>query len=54
VTAEGVETGATLERLTALGCDAIQGFLVARPMPADQTAEWIGRASVPAVVAAGD
>ena len=54
VVAEGVENAETRQRLTALGCDAIQGFLVARPMPADQTAEWIGRASVPAVVAAGD
>ncbi len=54
VVAEGVENAETRQRLTALGCDAIQGFLVARPMPADQTAEWIGRATVPAVVAAGD
>ncbi len=47
VVAEGVENAETRQRLTALGCDSIQGFLVARPMPADQTAEWIGRASVP-------
>lgn len=46
VVAEGVENAETRERLAALGCDAIQGFLIARPMPADQTAEWIGRASV--------
>ena len=46
VVAEGVENAETRQRLTALGCDAIQGYLVARPMPADQTAEWIGRASV--------
>ncbi len=50
VVAEGVENAETRQRLTALGCDAIQGFLVARPMPADQTAEWIGRATVPTVV----
>jgi diguanylate cyclase len=49
VVAEGVETMETRQRLTALGCDAIQGFLVARPMPADQAAEWIGRASLPPV-----
>ena len=47
VVAEGVENAETRQRLTALGCDAIQGFLVARPMPADQAAEWIGRATVP-------
>ncbi len=46
VVAEGVENAETRQRLTALGCDAIQGFLIAHPMPADQTAEWIGRAIV--------
>jgi diguanylate cyclase (GGDEF)-like protein len=45
VVAEGVENTETRQRLTALGCDAIQGFLISRPMPADQTAEWIGRAT---------
>jgi EAL domain-containing protein (putative c-di-GMP-specific phosphodiesterase class I) len=49
VVAEGVENTETRQRLTALGCDAIQGFLVSRPMPADQTAEWIGRATAAAV-----
>ncbi len=49
VVAEGVENAETRQKLTALGCDGIQGFLVARPMPADQTAEWIGRAIVPPV-----
>jgi len=53
VVAEGVENAETRQRLTALGCDAIQGYLVARPMPADQTAEWIGRATVPTVVTVG-
>ena len=46
VVAEGVENAETRRRLTALGCDAIQGFFVARPMPADQAAEWIGRATI--------
>jgi diguanylate cyclase (GGDEF)-like protein len=46
VVAEGVENAETRQRLSALGCDAIQGYLIARPMPADQTAEWIGRATV--------
>ena len=50
VVAEGVENAETRQRLTALGCDAIQGFLVARPMPADQTAEWIGKSTLPTVV----
>lgn len=34
--AEGVEEEDTLQRLTALGCDEIQGYLLARPMPAGE------------------
>ncbi|HEV8656569.1 MAG TPA: EAL domain-containing protein [Candidatus Limnocylindria bacterium] len=54
VVAEGVENNETRQRLTALGCDSIQGYLVARPMPADQTAEWIGRATVTPLVTSAD
>jgi diguanylate cyclase (GGDEF)-like protein len=36
VTAEGIETQAQLDRLRALGCDAVQGFLLARPAEADR------------------
>ena len=36
VVAEGVETPASLVQLRKLGCDAVQGFLFARPMPADE------------------
>jgi len=54
VVAEGVENAETRQRLSALGCDAIQGFLVARPMPADQTAEWIGKAGLPTVATIAD
>jgi len=35
VVAEGVETSAQAERLTAFGCDALQGFLFAHPMSAE-------------------
>jgi len=35
VTAEGVETAEQHEALRALGCDSMQGFLFARPMPAE-------------------
>ncbi len=34
VTAEGVETEEQLEALRALDCERVQGFLLARPMPA--------------------
>lgn len=34
VTAEGIETGEQREFVTALGCQALQGYLFGRPMPA--------------------
>jgi diguanylate cyclase (GGDEF)-like protein len=36
VTAEGVETEAQLQALGQLGCERVQGFLLARPIPADE------------------
>jgi EAL domain-containing protein (putative c-di-GMP-specific phosphodiesterase class I) len=36
VTAEGVETKTQLDALRALNCDRAQGFLLARPLPADE------------------
>jgi len=52
VTAEGVETGAQLELLRTLGCDDVQGYYCARPMPeADFLArlpEWINGGFSPA------
>jgi EAL domain-containing protein (putative c-di-GMP-specific phosphodiesterase class I)/GGDEF domain-containing protein len=36
VTAEGVEEPATLALLRTMGCDLIQGYFIARPMPLDQ------------------
>ena len=44
VVAEGVETEEQLEFLAQRGCDAVQGFLVGRPMPADRFAEWMADA----------
>ncbi|MGI4939492.1 MAG: EAL domain-containing protein, partial [Janthinobacterium lividum] len=37
VVAEGVETAAQLDAATRLGCDYIQGYLMARPLPAPET-----------------
>ena len=39
--AEGVETQAQVDLLTTLGCDLIQGFVVAPPMDAQTTARWL-------------
>ena len=36
VVAEGVETDRQRALLTALGCDTLQGYLLGRPMPAEQ------------------
>ncbi|MEK6328636.1 MAG: EAL domain-containing protein [Actinomycetota bacterium] len=41
VVAEGVESEAAARQLTALGCDALQGFHLARPMPPGELAEWL-------------
>ncbi len=44
--AEGVETPAQAAALWALGCEALQGYLVARPMPAAAMARWLQARSV--------
>ncbi len=41
VVAEGVETADVRQRLLELGCDEIQGYLLARPMPSDQVTQWL-------------
>lgn len=38
--AEGVESVGEHALLAQLGCDHVQGFGIARPMPADQLVEW--------------
>jgi predicted signal transduction protein with EAL and GGDEF domain len=43
VVAEGVETEAQRAFLAAEGCDAIQGYLVGRPMPIEEYAKLVGR-----------
>lgn len=39
--AEGVETVGEHALLAQLGCDHVQGYGIARPMPFDQTLDWI-------------
>ncbi|WP_029008624.1 GGDEF/EAL domain-containing response regulator [Azospirillum halopraeferens] len=52
VLAEGVEVPAQEEVLRALGCDAVQGFLYAPPLPADAFERWLlnGGPNTPAAV----
>jgi len=40
VVAEGVETEDQLALLDSLGCDMVQGFLLCKPLPADQVARF--------------
>jgi diguanylate cyclase (GGDEF)-like protein len=41
--AEGVETREQLDSLRALGCDEVQGYFFARPMPARELPGWCRR-----------
>jgi diguanylate cyclase (GGDEF)-like protein len=41
VVAEGVETEQQYAIVRRLGCDMVQGFFIARPMPADQLLTWM-------------
>lgn len=48
--AEGVEDAETLAELQRMGCDAVQGYVCARPMPARELVRWW--ASRPVVITA--
>jgi EAL domain-containing protein (putative c-di-GMP-specific phosphodiesterase class I) len=43
IVAEGVDTQAAWNRLRAIGCDAIQGFYVSEPLPAQQFEAWLAQ-----------
>jgi len=47
VVAEGVETAEQSATLAAIGCDASQGFLIARPMPAGSVLAHLGPTAAP-------
>ena len=42
VVAEGVETDLQYAIVRRLGCDLVQGYFIARPMPAEQLLQWCG------------
>ncbi len=48
--AEGIETPQQQEAVLEAGCEAAQGFLIGRPMPADALLAWAGhrRGAAPA------
>ncbi len=43
VVAEGAEDMAVWERLRLAGCDEVQGFVLAQPMPSAQATDWLSR-----------
>lgn len=45
VVAEGVEDQATLDALTAMGCDVAQGYLIGRPVPFDALKKQLAKGS---------
>jgi diguanylate cyclase (GGDEF)-like protein len=45
--AEGVETADQVDALREIGCDCLQGFLFARPMPAADLLSWMAPSAAP-------
>ena len=52
VVAEGVETAAQHAVLVRLGCDLLQGYAIARPMPAADVPRWLDRHEAEVLAAA--
>ncbi|MCW4148618.1 EAL domain-containing protein [Halomonas sp. 18H] len=47
VVAEGVESCAHIDKLKLIGCDVVQGYGVAKPMPAEELFAWSQTAGLP-------
>ena len=43
VVAEGVEDEETMTRLAQLNCEVVQGFHIARPLPAAEFEQWYNK-----------
>ena len=41
IIAEGAETEAELDSLLSIGCDQVQGYSIAFPMPGAQASAWL-------------
>src|SRR5918993_4945530 len=41
VVAEGVEDSLTLQHLDLVGCHAVQGYHISRPVPAEDLISWL-------------
>jgi len=53
VVAEGVEDEATMQTLSTLGCDLVQGYHLARPMEEAQLIAWLASADTRVATAVG-
>jgi len=51
VLAEGVETEVQRKRLAELGCNELQGYLISKPITADEVDRFVGFAARPALAA---
>ena len=47
--AEGAEDQATVDALTTLGCDLVQGYHLSRPLPPEQLWTWLEERTAAAV-----
>lgn len=54
VTVEGVEDPGMLEAVMVLGADAVQGYVLAKPMGAAELSEWVRRTPLPTAPDARD
>lgn len=50
IVGEGVETVGQLRALRSAGCEILQGYLFARPLPVEEATRWLARDALPAEV----